>query len=309
MIEHVQIDTNAYCGSKCWFCPVKYYKRPHYEIMSNELFENILMQFQNGIFENYVSPNYTVWLSSYNDILQDTYLIERLSSLRKFGKQFQLLTNGIGILKNLDTLIEFEDVIHGYSVNLCAGNSEDYSKFTGNGEEIFTQIISGLIGLYSRNPDRYRQIVTVSVNGAHDDPIGRVQLKYDLPIGDTNKQISQLKKLLPYKISDARPLCDRAGLLRKVNIIDNQAEGVRELWKLPVDAESATGCNGGSRLDKWIHIGVNGGLYLCCQDFFEKYCYGNARDGKIFLDNNGTLCYTLRQKMLNEVCRFCWFSF
>lgn len=309
MIEHVQIDTNAYCGSKCWFCPVKYYQRPHHEIMSNELFENILTQFKNGISEGYVIPNYTIWLSSYNDVLQDRFLKNRLNLLRNYGKQFQLLTNGIGLLKNIDILSEFEDVIHGYSVNLCAGNKEDYSKFTGNGEEVFGQIIEGLVSLYSKNPDRYRQIVTISVNGAYDDPIGRIQLKYNLPEGDTDKQIGQLRKLLPYKISDARPLCDRAGLLRKVNIIDNQAGNVRSMWKLPVGVETATGCNGGNRLDKWIHVGSNGNLYLCCQDFFEKYSYGNAKNGKIFLDFYGNECYDLKYKMLKDVCRSCWFSF
>ena len=51
IIEHVQIDTNANCGSRCWFCPVKYYKRPHSTLMTNETFESILVQLNAGVVQ------------------------------------------------------------------------------------------------------------------------------------------------------------------------------------------------------------------------------------------------------------------
>ena len=220
-IGFIQIDTNSVCGSKCWCCPVRYYKRKHVSIMSEDMFESILTQLDEGIKENYVLPSISIWLSSYNDVLHDPFLKDRLDRMRQHGRQFQLLTNGINLLKCADLLSEYEDVIHGYSVNLIAGNAEDYAKYTNNDASIFPQIIKGLNYLYSKNPNRYKQIVSVIVNGVYDDDVAKLQTKIEMPVGDTDKQMEQLKKLLPYKIFDARPLCDRAGLLKKVNILDN----------------------------------------------------------------------------------------
>ena len=309
MIKSVQVDTNANCGSRCYFCPCRYYKRPHVSLMPNSMFESIITQLDEGVSEGYVTKGYSIWLSSYNDVLHDPFLKDRLDILRKYNKQFQLLTNGINLLKCADLLNEYPDVIHGYSVNLPAGNPEDYSKYTKNDGLIFNQIIKGLNYLYSKNPNRYKQIVSITVNGVYDDDIAKLQTKIKLPDGNTDKQVEQLKKLLPYKIFDARPLCDRAGLLKRVNILDNSAPGVRELWKLPVGAEKATGCNGGSRLYEWLHFSSRGDLYTCCQDYLEKYSWGNVKN-----DNLKDLIFSLKRysivdDTLSGLCPQCWFAY
>ena len=174
---------------------------------------------------------------------------------------------------------------------------------------MFDQITKGLIYLYSKDPNRYKQIVTVIVNGVHDDPIGQIQMKFDVPIGDTNKQIGQLKQKLPYRVTDARPLCDRAGLLKKVNIIDNQAENVREMWKLGVGSLKASGCNGGDRLHGWLHISSKGDLYTCCQDFLEKMNYGNLSEKSLkdLIDSEERK--EMIERTLEELCISCWFSY
>lgn len=309
LINHVQIDTNAYCGSKCFCCPVRYYKRPHISLMSNILFDSILCQLDTGISDGYVSPNYMVWLSSYNDILHDTFLKDRLDIMRQHGKSFQLLTNAVKLLESVDLLDEYQDVIQGFSINIPAGNKESYQTYTQNDQSFFDHIIKGLTYLYSKNPFRYKQIVSIIVNGVYDDPIGRIQMKFDMPMEDTNTQVSQLKELQPFNVHDARPLCDRAGLLRAVNIIDNQAEGVREQWKLPVGTTKAAGCNGGSRLLEWVHISSKGDLYTCCQDYLEKYSYGNLSDTSLkdllFSDEHDKII----DKTLEELCINCWFAY
>lgn len=309
MIKSVQVDTNSVCGSRCYFCPVRYYKRPHISVMNNLLFRDILSQLKTGVQEGVVDPSYAIWLSSYNDVLHDIYLEERLLSLREYSKQFYLLTNGIMIESKLNLISEFKDVISGISVNLSAGNAVDYERFTGNSKDIFYQIINGLVSLYSKDPEWYSRITSVSVNGVYDDPIGRSQMRFDLPIGDTDKQVDQLKRILPFRVCDARPLCDRAGLLRKVSIIDNQAGEVRPMWRLPVGSEKATGCNGGSRLDEWIHIASDGNLYICCQDFHEEYSYGNANTDKILEAFLSEKRLVVKEEALKSLCTRCWFSY
>ena len=309
MINAVQIDTNSVCGSLCFCCPAKYYKRPHISLMSNDMFESILSQLNEGINQGLVSEHYSIWLSSYNDVLHDQFLKDRLDLLRKHKRQFQLLTNGIRLLDQADLLSEYQDVIHGYSINIPAGNSVDYHKYSGNNTLIFERIINGLIYLYSKNPSRYKQIVTVTVNGVYDDPIARAQMKLDIPVGDTDKQVAQLIKIQPFRVTDARPLCDRAGLLRKVNVIDNQAEGVRELWKLPVGATKATGCNGGSRLTDWVHVSSKGDLYTCCQDFFEKHSYGNLNETNLLDAIQSERRSEVIEETLEELCIQCWFAY
>ena len=277
--------------------------------MTNEMFDSILDQLDNLIQINLVHPHYSLWLSSYNDILLDVLLRDRLSILRKHKKSFHVLTNGIGILKNSELIHSYRDVINGLTVNLPAGNPMDYSRYTKNDASLFDQIIEGLILLYEKSPDYYKKVVTIVVNGSYDDEIARSQMKYKLPDNDTNNQINLLRKIQPFKVNDARPLCDRAGLLRKVNIIDNQAEGVRELWKLPVNSVKASGCNGGNRLNAWIHINSKGDLYTCCQDFLEKYVYGSLLTSSLEELLTSHSREEMNELTLQNLCTQCWFSY
>jgi hypothetical protein len=327
-IKSVQVDPNVFCGSNppsgtcgCWFCPTTYYKRTNPSIMSPELFNHILTELDNGVNSGFINKNYTLWLSSYNDLLLDHHLGSRLESLREHQLRFTVLTNGIGLLRNIDLVDNYKDVIAGYLVNLPAGNALDYSRLTPNPPYIFDQILQGLQNIYNKDPDYYKDKITITVNGAYDDSHARLQLKYNLPIGDTNKQIEQLKSRFPFfKVHEARPLCDRAGLLADVEIINNSVFPIREWWRLPVGAEFAVGCNGGGesqlgRLGEWLHIGSSGDekgarapLYSCCQDMLETSVYGNLRDNYLV-----DLIYSKERvvqidKMLKTKCLRCWFS-
>jgi uncharacterized Fe-S cluster-containing radical SAM superfamily protein len=313
-ITAVQLDPNAICGSACWFCPVRYYKRTAPNVMSPDEFEAILGKISLGIEGGFIEPNFTLWLSSYNDILLDPNLKSRLDALRQRRWRFTVLTNGVGLLPSIDLLNRYKDVIAGYLVNLPAGNAEDYAKFTKNSPETFDKIVQGLRDLYNRDPGHYERVITITVNGAFDDKHARLQLNYDLPIGDTDKQIRHLKFLFPdFNVHEARPLCDRAGLLKDAGVIDNTVMPIREWWKLPVGSNYATGCNGGGdstlgRLSNWLHVSSTGRLYSCCQDFLEFFDYGSLLESD--LDD---LIYSedrveAVRKSLRNMCTRCWFS-
>lgn len=296
-ITNIQIDTNANCGSKCWYCPVRYEERPAGQVMPMAEFSHILDEIQRAKDRGSVAENWTLWLSSYNDLLLDPLIAERLAELRRRGLRFSLLTNGIGLLKHARLISQYRDVIGGFSVNLPAGCPESYAAHTGNPPAVFNQIVQGLLALYAQDPGYYGQTLNVCVNGAGDSEADRAQIKYDLPAGDTPRQVEALRRWLPMlHVSAAYPLCDRAGALAP-HSIDN---GI---------SRQATGCsNGGDRLTDWLHINSKGGVYGCCMDYHERYQFGNAHAMAL----HDIIVSPERRKMADEVrkdlCSKCTFS-
>jgi radical SAM protein with 4Fe4S-binding SPASM domain len=130
------------------------------------------------------------------------------------------------------------------------------------------------------------------------------------PDGDTEKQLKQLKRLLPtqIKVGDARPLCDRAGLLKEY-AINNAALPNRKNWNLPVDAEKAKGCNGGDRLNSWLHITSSGNIVGCCQDYMETITFGNIRVNSLEQLWFSYERQLMIEHMLRTLCVKCQFSY
>ncbi|HBG07658.1 MAG: hypothetical protein A2075_09040 [Geobacteraceae bacterium GWC2_58_44] len=293
-ITNIQIDPNANCGSNCWFCPVRYIERPAGQVMPQLLFESLLDGILDGIKQGSIEEDFTLWLSSYNDILLDPLLAERLHALRARGMKFCCLTNGIGLLSHHQLLHEYRDVVVCYSVDLPAGNPESYAKHTLNPPATFGIILNGLQALHALDPTHYSHAVHVGVNGAHDADWSRKQILYDLPAGDTDLQLQQLQEKLPMypRVEAMRPLADRAGHLSS-HAIDNA-----------VDRPGTAGCN---RLTEWLHVNSSGQAYTCCQDYLEAYQYADlttqtihealaAAPGKPF------------EATRRELCRKCTFA-
>lgn len=305
-VKSVQIDPNGFCGSKCIYCCVRYIDRPPTtQIMSPESFDNILSQ----VVSLPISEKPHIWLSSYNDILLDLYLEDRLKSMRNHGLTFVVLSNGLGLRKNLQLLDRYKDiVISGYSFNIPAGNSDDYYFFTHHSKTTFDNLIQDLHDLYNLDPEWYGSRVNITVNGSYSDIYGKLQLKYTVPDHNTELQLRQLKDILPYSVSDARPLCDRAGNLREF-AIDNSVMPIREWWKLPINSDTAIGCNGGSRLLEWVHVTNSSDLITCCQDYNEYHMYGNLKYSSLYdlLVSDKRVDATM--DTLKKLCTKCWFSY
>lgn len=278
-ITNIQIDPNGFCTQKCWFCPVRYEPRLNLEVMSIHWFDYILEQINECIELGHISKTYQLWLSSYNEITADPYLEQRLECLRKHKAKFYLLSNGFNILKHIELLHSYKDVILSYVINLPAGNAIDFKKFTQRSEKDFYSVLNGLTQLYSLDPVYYKKNIAISINGVYDNCRSLKHSLYQLPLGDTDKQVAQLKDCFPFlpRITENRPLCDRAGILKKYNAIDNL---INKNLSIPHFCKNG-GKNGG-RLYEWLHIGCNGpdgagNLYTCCQDYQETYTYGTLK--------------------------------
>jgi radical SAM protein with 4Fe4S-binding SPASM domain len=312
MLKHVQIDTTGWCGSKCWFCPVRYFDRPNapfVHMLPLDVFENILNQLVNLKETGIADRNLTLWLSAYGDPLADTYLDFRLRQVGEHGFLIPIVTNGVYLEKNVDTIIRRNNCIGNFSINIPAGNRDDYFKYTLNDPSVFDSIIRGITGLIDAD-ETFKTRIHVNVNGAYThDENGRCQLLYPLPDGDTDKQVQQLKELLPdVTVHDARPLCDRAGLLATV-AINNSAMPNRLNWRLPVGATTATGCNGGDRLDSWLHITNAGKVIACCQDYQEVSVFGDIEKQTLLEIWNSDERQRMKETMLSGLCVKCHFSY
>lgn len=305
MVKNVQIDTNGTCGSKCWYCPVRYIERPSNMVMPEEGFRLILDSLVG------VTPKPTIWLAAYNDILMDPLLNSRLTDLGHYGYTVPILSNGIGLLNNVDILHNKKNVIGSFTIDLPAGYENDYSKYTGNSGKVFNRIIEGIRVLYNKDPEYYWDRINIHVNGVYDDTYARNQLKVDIPIGDTARQVARLKEILPelaHSVKDCRPLCDRAGSLREF-AIDNSVMPCRGNWKLPIGATKASGCNGGDRLNSWIHISSKGDLFLCCQDYKQETTYGNMYMDCLFNSFYSEAREAAVALALETICVKCQFSY
>ena len=120
MLKQIQIDTNSHCGSKCWFCPVRYIERPTTNSLSDDSFEIIIKQLNPLKEKEIADPNLTVWLAAYGDILLDPRLEQRLKVLRQHNFRVPIVTNGIGLLSKYLLLHNYRDVVGNFSINLPA---------------------------------------------------------------------------------------------------------------------------------------------------------------------------------------------
>jgi radical SAM protein with 4Fe4S-binding SPASM domain len=65
-------------------------------------------------------------------------------------------------------------------------------------------------------------------------------------------------------------------------------------------------------VDQWVHIAVNGNLFICCEDYHQNEVYGNIRDGSFEQLLSGPRAVQLRRRVYgdedapeNFICRRC----
>ena len=69
---------------------------------------------------------------------------------------------------------------------------------------------------------------------------------------------------------------------------------------------------GCQKLTQWINISVNGGFFICCNDYYQRSIYANIKDGSIDRIINSTAAILNRQFVFNSkkapqefLCRHC----
>lgn len=257
MIKIAQIDPFSCCNNKCWYCPVKYYEQPKEAMvhMPPELFEKMI---KNLVEEkgNLVSDTFDfIYTAHYNEIILYQYLKEMLEILRKYKIKTMLLSNGVAFTEyRLNIIKEFKDVIAGINFNIPSFEKVSWSVETGQDEKLLEPTIENVRRVYKE----FGQIVSVGMNSMNP--------------AEAHARVSYAKTLIPdMNIYPAIGLCDRAGLLHDKQIISNRAEIDR-------NKEGKTkiiGCKNAQRVEEWLHVNALGQAFICCNDYFFKYTFGD----------------------------------
>jgi hypothetical protein len=184
-----------------------------------------------------------VTFNSYNEPTLDPHFDERMDYLSTTRLKLKLHTNG--------------------------------SRLTAERMERLRQtgLLEGLVfNLPSLDGDRFRRVTGARDLGSLLDKIDRA-ISLRLPVEvvllgtaeERARELPALRGRFGARLRESETT-DRAGSLK-----NRYADGVRvegALYGCPMVLE-------------WLHVGIDGGCFICCEDFHQRVIYANIRDGEI----------------------------
>lgn len=276
----VNIETINYCNRKCSYCFWRYYDVPKTKIMSLELFERILIEIstmeRNIKFVSFVA---------YNEPTIDPFFINRLDLLKSYNLKFWNITNATNLSKKItDYFISNIDLMLRFiCIDLPAADYSEMEKLTMCSKKQYNRLMSNLdyFGKHIKNYNINANITVLGWNDQeHEKNMEAVKYKFET---------------YGYNVSKGF-LSDRAGQLRPY--VNNRFY-----------IENPKGCNcGGDRINDHLHFGVNGNLFLCCQDFHQAYSYGNILDKSLADVLSSPERIDAIRRIRSGLCRNCCFA-
>lgn len=188
-----------------------------------------------------------VSLSSYNEPLIDPYFIERVNILAKHGLSLILHTNGSRLDKHMVDFLNGTGCINEVHVNFPCYDSEKYSVITGR--NTFDQVCENI---------EYAIESGLNINFS-------IQ-KVDNAYKENLKVMNQLYSERLGKKITAWTTVDRAGILK-----NKYAQRI-------FISDTLAGCR---NVLKWLTINVNGDCFICCNDYYNSYTYGNLLQNEL----------------------------
>jgi radical SAM protein with 4Fe4S-binding SPASM domain len=294
MINFIGLDPNGLCNAGCWFCPISSEGNPKDQVnqMSIQLFEKII----KNIIElkgTLVNPNlHFIYGSHFNEVLLYKHFESMLSILNKYNLSLCLLTNGVPLTpKKIDLINKYKPAVSMIAVNAPVYEKRLFEKRTGMKEVMFDKLISN-IG-YAKDNLYNPEVLLLQINGINEKSnIEKLKNFPDLEIAEMERQVAIAKALFPsIKITEQWNLIDRAGLLKDV-MVNKLPEG------------KVVGCSSKRDTD-WLHISPQGDVFLCCNDFYMEYKYGNLNDYSIEEVWSSKKRKEVNEKAFNSICKQC----
>lgn len=260
---NVQIQTVSYCNAKCIMCPyLESWHAAHPGRMSNELFENILMQLKDIRIGR-------LCLYLQNEPFIDRKMLSRLERAVKEleFKELNISTNASCLPpENSKRLVRLlKDIPHTLWISFHGYDKPSYSKIMGLDYDKTLNNIVELLKLTEKNN------INFCIKAAGLPVVDGKKDFQHFTCEDVGKLFDKLQK----ENHLAKPLNieffkyhDRAGSIK------------RNKYNFNYVRESLTGfyCD---RFNKWLHILYNGDVILCCNDYNRKTVIGNLKERSI----------------------------
>jgi radical SAM family protein/iron-sulfur cluster protein len=239
-LKYASIEASTVCNQACYFCPVSVERRQDH-VMTMEFYESVVAQ-----IARYRSSIEGVSMIHYNEPTADTFFVDRVRMLKRYGLPPAVLTNATGLTpQRVDAILEMGGL--GYlSVNLSTLERERYDHDRGGDH----------LPLVLRNLDYLK-----------DKPLAPTMDMAVLGRGDEvhRRDFEEIRarfagsrfNVLFYEVMD------RAGAV-PIGLHPTSSDG------------RLCGCEQtGSRPVQWVHVTPSGQVVLCCQDYHEQYAVGD----------------------------------
>jgi radical SAM protein with 4Fe4S-binding SPASM domain len=212
--------------------------------------------------------------AAYNEPTADPHFIERLKVLSRKGFRYFSYTNGSLLTEDLiDRLADHSIRITGTYINLPTLDKSEYKKIVGR-EGDPRKILEMVIYLAKKIPKRHHILVN-----------GDKSLEHRLHYNGIRNAVKKKKNIRVKQIK----VIDRAGMLEGPGFEHVSHKG------------SVIGC-ASHKLNN-LYIGVNGEVYLCCNDYHKRYSFGNIGTtslNEMLEDRSARIA-----KMFSEFCINC----
>lgn len=294
MINFIQLDPNGLCNAGCWFCPVSTLRNPKNQInqMDINLFDKIISEIVN-LKGDLINPNlHFIYCSHYNEVLLYKHFESMLKILNKNKLTICILTNGVPLTpKKIDLINKHQPAVSMIAINAPVYEKRLFEKRTGMKEVMFDKLIRNID--YASNNLYNPNLLLLHINGINEHS-NIIKLKNfpDLEKNEMQNQVAIAQKLFPsIKIYEQWNLIDRAGLLKDV-MLNNIPEG------------EVIGCSV-KRDTEWLHISPKGDVFLCCNDYYMEYSYGNLKHKtikEIWFSKERDL---VNKRAFNSICKEC----
>lgn len=239
-LKYASIEASTVCNQACYFCPVSVERR-HDHVMTMEFYEQVVAQI--AVHRDSIEG---VSMIHYNEPTADTFFVERVRMLKRYGLPPAVLTNATGLTpQRVDAILEMGGL--GYlSVNLSTLERERYDRDRGGDH----------LPLVLRNLDYLK-----------DKPLAPSMDMAVLGRGDAihRRDFEEIRE----RFAGSRfnvifyEVMDRAGAVP----IGLHPTGI---------GGRLCGCEQtGSRPVQWVHVTPSGQVVLCCQDYHEQYAVGD----------------------------------
>jgi MoaA/NifB/PqqE/SkfB family radical SAM enzyme len=236
--DRASIETGTTCNHTCQYCPVSEYTMPH-QVMDLVLFRHVMDELASlGRKLKRISFNH------YNEPLVDPLLADRVRLALEYGFFRKILLNSnLSIVpKKLPEDLLFARDRLEFNINLPTADPERYRRIHGK--------------------DHYHRV---------EANIGRLrELGFDLRINIQDNSFVDR--------ADQEAVIARFGASIRVEKIESTSRGGLVEAVIKPYTKKAGAVLAGCLQDRptaYVHIGVAGEVFLCCQDFFKKDLLGD----------------------------------